>query len=244
MIDLRGRVAVVTGGSGGLGRVCARHLARAGMRIALVARSEERLEAVAAALREQERAVALPVPADLTRPEAAQAMAERVAAELGRPYLLVNAMNIDLRATAGPIERTSIEQYEAAMAGKPRAYYLAMRALLPAMLERGEGCIVNIASGAGVSGSPGFALFAASEFAIVGLSDSVARETQARGVHVAVLCPWGVIDSERVRRLFPERDPAGFMDPEDLADAILFLASRSPRAWVRQLVVRAPAAVE
>ncbi|MBI3912464.1 MAG: short-chain dehydrogenase, partial [Armatimonadetes bacterium] len=86
--------------------------------------------------------------------------------------------------------------------------------------------------------------FSASEFAVVGLSDAVAREVQDRGVHVAVLCPWGGIDSERVRRLLPDRDPMGFMDPEDLAETIVFLAKRSPRAWVRQVTVRAPSATE
>ncbi len=104
--------------------------------------------------------------------------------------------------------------------------------------------MVNIASGSGVSGAPGYALFSASEFAIVRLSDSVAREVQDRGVQVTVLCPWGVIDSERVRHVFSARDPAGFMDPEELVDAVVFLAQRSSRARIRKLIVRAPSAVE
>jgi NAD(P)-dependent dehydrogenase (short-subunit alcohol dehydrogenase family) len=76
----------------------------------------------------------------------------------------------------------------------------------------------------------------------VGLSDAVAREVQDRGVHVSVLCP--IIDSDRVRRMFPERDPAAFMDPDDLAETIVYLAKRSARAWVRQVIVRAPSAVD
>jgi 3-oxoacyl-[acyl-carrier protein] reductase len=244
MTDLRDRVAVVTGATAGLGRVCCHHLAREGMRLALVARTTAALDALAAELRETASAVQLcPIPADVTQSERVEAMAQRVQAELGPAYLLVNAMNIG-RLPGGPFQSSSLDEFELAMNTKPRGYYLTMRALLPGMLERHEGCVINVASGAGVSGSPGFALFSASEFAIVGLSDSVAREVQDRGVHVSVLCPWGVIDSDRVRRILPERDPAGFMDPNDLAETIVYLAKRSARAWVREVIVRAPSAVD
>jgi hypothetical protein len=67
---------------------------------------------------------------------------------------------------------------------------------------------------------------------------------QDRGVHVTALCPWGAIDSERVRRLLPDRDPAGLLDPEDLAETVVFLAKRSPRDWVRKVIVRATSAVD
>jgi 3-oxoacyl-[acyl-carrier protein] reductase len=243
MLDLRGRVAVVTGATRGLGPICCRHLAREGMRLGLVARTASRLEELAGELRAG-GAEALPVPTDLTRAEDAEAMARRIEGELGPAFLLVNSMNIDIRDAAGPFAESTVEQFEKAMNGKPRGYYVAMRALLPQMLGRGEGHIINIASGSGVSGSPGFALFSASEFAIVGLSDSVAREVADQGVQVSVLCPWGIIDSERVRSMFPDRDPAGFMDPEELVETIVFLAKRSPRAQIRQVVVRAPSAVD
>jgi 3-oxoacyl-[acyl-carrier protein] reductase len=242
MVDLKDRVAVVTGATAGLGRICAGYLAREGMRLALVARTAAALEEVAAEVRGVGAAV-LPVPADLTRPDDVERMAKQVAGDLGPPYLLINAMNIDA-LLGGPFAESTLEQFEKAMNAKPRAFYLAMRALIPGMLERGEGVIVNVASGSGLSGSPGFALFSAAEHAIAGLTDSVAREVQERGVHVAVLCPWGIIDSERVRRMFPQRDPAEFMDPEDLAETIVYLAKRSRRGWVREVVVRAPSAVD
>lgn len=241
-IDLRDRVAVVTGASQGLGALVARHLARAGVRVALVARTAEKLETVAGEIR-AEGGETVAVPADLTRPEMLEALAGRVGRELGSPYLLVNCMNIDT-LLGGPFEESTLEQWERVLQAKPRGYYLAMRAFLPGMLERGEGCVINLASGSARSGSPGFALFSASEFCLAGLTDSVAREVQGRGVHVSLLCPWGVIDSERVRRMFPDRDPAGFMDPEDLAETVVYLARRSPGAWVREVIVRSPGAVD
>jgi 3-oxoacyl-[acyl-carrier protein] reductase len=234
---------VITGASGGLGRLFAERLAAEGMRLALVARTEAALETAAAAVRNAGGA-ALAIPTDLAQPEQVEAMARRVGAELGAPYLLVNAMNVDVMGLGTPFEQSTVEQFDQAMSAKPRGYYLAMRALLPMMLERREGCVINVASGSGVSGAPGFALFSASEFAIVGLTDSVAREVQDRGVHVAALCPWGVIDSERIRRRLPDRDPSAFMDPEDLAETVVFLAKRSPRAWIREVLVRAPSAVD
>lgn len=242
MMDLRGKVAVVTGASRGVGPICCRHLVREGLRLALVARTAPDLERLASELRSS-GAEAVSVPADLTRMEEVDALVRRVEEELGPSYLLVNSMNIDSLQGA-PFEESTPEQFETVMHTKPLGYYLAMRAFLPGMLERREGCVVNIASGSGLSGSPGFALFSASEFAIVGMSDSVAREVQDRGVHVSVLCPWGVIDSERVRRTFPDRDPIGFIDPEDLAETIVYLAKRSSRAWVREVIVRSPAAVD
>jgi 3-oxoacyl-[acyl-carrier protein] reductase len=242
MRELRAQVAVVTGATAGVGRLCCQRLAQEGMRLALVARTAAALESLAAELRSA-GADAVPIPADLTNPAAAGAMAQRVEAELGPASLLVNSMNVGSLA-GGPFENSTIEQFEAVMNAKPRGFYLAMRALLPAMLARRDGCIINVASGAGVSGSPGFALFSAAEYAVVGLSDAVAREVQERGVHVSVLCPWGIIDSDRVRKMFPARDPQEFMDPEDLVETVVFLAKRSARAWIREVIVRAPSAVD
>ena len=184
----RGRIAVVTGASSGIGRELARGAARAGYDLVLVARRQERLEALAAEL---SGVNARPVVADLAEP----AGVERVAAEIGEApvEVLVNAAGIGGHG-AFAIERDL--QADLAML---RLNVLALVHLtglfLPGMVERGHGGVLNVASIAGYLPGPHQAVYNASKAFVKSFSQAVAEETRGTGVHVTVLCP-GPVDTE------------------------------------------------
>ncbi len=225
LASLRGRGAVVTGASSGIGRALALRLGREGARVALVARSAAALEAVAGEVRAA-GGEAFALPCDVADREAVLAAAEHAAARLGRVDLLVNNAGYGRHR---PFLRWDLEDMERVM----RVNYLGSlywtKALLPAMVGRGEGWIVFVASVAGHIASPDESAYAASKFAQVALAESLSLEVEDRGVHVLTVCP-GVIrtpffDAEALERM-PEVARRSMVEPEALVDAILDALAR------------------
>lgn len=186
----RGRVAVVTGGGRGIGAEVARRLAREGAAVAVAARSEGEIEALAEELREG-GGRALAVPCDVTDEEGVAALARAVEGELGPVDVLVNNAGI---AGSSPLGRTSLEEWNRILAVNATGTFLCTRAFLPGMMERGRGRVVNVASIAGVAGARYIAAYAASKHAVVGLTRSAAAEAASRGVTVNAVCP-GYVDT-------------------------------------------------
>jgi short-subunit dehydrogenase len=225
LASLRGRAAVVTGASSGIGRALAVRLGREGARVALVARNAAELEAAA----EEVRAAggeAFALPCDVAERGAVGSAAAAAVARLGRVDLLVNNAGYGRHR---PFLRWDVEDMERVM----RVNYLGSlywtKALLPAMVERGEGWIVFIASVAGHIASPDESAYAASKFAQVALAESLSLEVEDRGVHVLTVCP-GVIDTpffdaEALARM-PEVARRSMVGPEALVDAILAALAR------------------
>lgn len=233
---LAGRVALVTGASKGLGRAIAVRLAREGAAVGLVARGRAALDAVAAEIADG-RGRAQAVAADAYDERGAAEAAGAVEAALGPIDLLVNNVG---RFLGKPFEAMTAGDWDSLAAGKPRAAFLFTRAVLPGMLARRRGHIVCILSGGAYDPAPGFAAFAAAEFAVRGMVRSLAEEVRERGVHVGLVAPRGAIETERTRGGHPG-DPRSWLDPEDLADAVVFLATQGPRALTVELVVSPPA---
>lgn len=234
--SLAGRGAVVTGASSGIGAALARRLAAEGARVALVARRAEALESLAGEIRAA-GGTALAVPCDVGERDAVEAAAERVGAELGAVDLLVNNAGYGHHR---PFLRWDVADMENVM----RVNYLGSlywtKALLPGMVERGEGWVVFVASVAGRIAAPDETAYAASKFAVVGLAEALSLEVEDRGVHVLTVCP-GVIrtpffDAEALERM-PGPARRGMRDPEDLVDAILAALARGRRqlTWPRPL---------
>lgn len=235
---LTGRVALVTGASAGLGRVVARRLASEGAAVGLVARGRERLERVAAEITAAGGRVH-PAVADACDERGAADAVRAVEGALGPVDLLVNNVG---RFLGKPFETMSVADWDGLMTGKPRAAFLFTRAVLPGMLARGFGHVICILSGGAYDPAPGFAAFGAAEFAVRGMVRSLAEEVRERGVHVGLVAPRGVIETERTRGRHPG-DPGTWLDPEDLADAVVFLATQRSRALTVELVVSPPAPV-
>ncbi len=185
---IKGKIAVVTGASDGLGRAAVLALARHGAQVGLIARRGERLAEVA---REAERVGARTcvMVCDVTDPRAVARALERIRAELGEPDILVNA------AGAGVWKRfaeITDAQHREMMEVNYWGSYHWIRAVLPGMRARRRGSIVNVAAGSGLFALPVTSGYSASKFAVRGLSEALHRELLGSGVGVSCLCPGSI----------------------------------------------------
>ena len=185
-----GRVAVVTGAGRGIGAATARALADAGLDVVLAARTREQVERQTAELAARGRS-AKAVVCDVTSEASVEALS-REAAELGPVGVLVNNAGA---AGSMPLARTSLDDWNRLLAVNATGAFLCTRALLPGMLERKWGRVVNVASTAGLVGAKYLAAYTAAKHALVGLTRSVAAEVACTGVTANAVCP-GFVDTE------------------------------------------------
>jgi 3-hydroxybutyrate dehydrogenase len=193
-VELENRTALVTGGGHGLGRGIAEALACAGARVCLVGRSESALDDTVKALRAAGREAHAFV-CDVTSESSVEAAVTHAGQVLGHIDFLINNAGV---APTAPLARMTLELWNQALAVNATGSFLCMRAVLPGMLERKFGRIVNIASVAGITGGPYLAAYSASKHALVGLTRAAAAELGDRGVQVNALCP-AYVDTEMTR---------------------------------------------
>ena len=231
MYALNGRVGLVTGAGGGIGRAIARRLAREGMAVAVLDRDGAAAEAVAAEIG------GLAVTADVTSEGEVGRAVEAVLARLGQIDLLVNNAGV---AWMGPALEMPLEALQAMLRVNVEGVFIVSHAVLPHMSARRSGSVVNLASWAGKTGNAHFAGYSASKFAVIGLTQALAREMAPDGVRVNAICPGIVVETamrtaiEAQQRQYGlpetrEREksiPTGRVSvPEDVANIAAFLAS-------------------
>lgn len=234
---LHGRGALVTGGGRGIGAAVARALAGAGAGVVVAARTGAELEAVADLIRGR-GGRAFAVAADVTREDSVEALAAAARMHLGTVDIVVNSAG---DGASAPFHRISLADWNAMLAVHATGTFLVTRALLPAMLERGWGRAVNIASIAGVEGARYVSHYSAAKHAVVGFTRSVALEIEGRGVTINAVCPGYVATAMTERtvagvmtRSHLDRDRAlaavlattgqdRLIAPEEVAEAVLGL---------------------
>ena len=228
MADLKGRVALVTGASQGIGRACALELARAGATVALAARNREKLAGVEAEIA-QAGGAAASFAMDVSSEESIKAGMKEALARFGKIDILVNNAGITRDQLVLRLKRAD---WEAVLAVNLTGAFLCIQQALGTMLKQRWGRIINIASINGQAGQPGQSNYAASKAGLVGLTLSVAREVASRNITCNAVAP-GYVETEMTAGLTPELKekmmslvPLGRAGtPDDVAHAVLFLAS-------------------
>lgn len=189
-MKLRGRVAVVTGASRGIGLAVARRLAAEGARLAITARDGKALDEAAASL-QGAGAEVICVAGDVTDERYDESLAQAVQRQWGAADILVNNAG---NARSAPFLKTDRALWDSMLAINATSAFLVTRAFLPGMVQRGYGRIVVIASIAGKRGAPYIAAYSASKFAVLGMVSSLASEMAGKGITVNAVCP-GYVDT-------------------------------------------------
>lgn len=182
----KGRLALITGGSSGIGFALAKQLAEAGARVWLLARGKERLQSAFTTLFGPNGGNHGMLAADVSDWKQMQSTLQRFQSEVGVPDLLINSAGV---TEPGYVDEIPVETYREVMEIDYLGTVHATKAVLPGMLQRGSGDIVNISSAGGFVTGPGYAAYSPSKFAVRGFSDALRAEVKPRGLRVFLVYP-------------------------------------------------------
>ncbi|WP_336787951.1 3-ketoacyl-ACP reductase [Paenibacillus sp. MMO-177] len=230
MQSVAGKVALITGAGRGIGRAVAIAFAQEGIHVGLVGRTLENLHKVAEELKPYGVKVAL-ASADVADLASITAAVESIRSELGAIDILIN--NAGIGKFGGFMDLTP-EEWTNVIDVNVKGVYYTTRAVLPEMIERNTGDIVNIASTAGQRGAPLTSAYTASKAAVIGLSESLMLEVRKNNIRVITLTPSTVATDMAVELKLTDGNPEKVMQPEDLADLIVAQLKLHRRVVLKQ----------
>ena len=241
MTRLAEKIAVITGGAGGIGQAAARQFTAEGARVVLVDREEAALQSVVRSLGED---VASYVVADVTQPEQVQSYVNETVQRWGGIDILL--ANAGIEGIVSPIPDYPVDMFEQVMAVNVRGVWLGLKYVIPVMRERGGGSIVITSSTAGIGGTAGMSAYTTSKHAVIGMMRTAALECAPMGIRVNTVNPAPIetrmmrsleemrvaaaddseVTVERTKQSYSARIPLQrYGDPEEVAKMMLFLAS-------------------
>jgi 3-oxoacyl-[acyl-carrier protein] reductase len=230
--ELSNSIALITGAGRGIGRATALRLARARCDLALVARTQAELEAVAAeAAPHGVRTLVLP--ADITDDAQVESFLQRTVVQLGTVSILIN--NAGCAPPRTRVGKAAVPEWDRMLATCLRAPMVLSRLVLPDMLVNKRGAIINIASLAARTVRPGEAGYAAAKAGLIAFTRTLFAEVRGSGIKVAAICP-GYVDTDLVpanRRV----DRSKFLQPEDVAEAIFQVLTSDQRACPTEVIL-------
>lgn len=237
MSDLSTKTVLVTGGGSGIGLAVARGFLHVGARVTITGRDDAKLRKAADSLTGGDRLFFHA--ADVADPEQVRALVRRATDRFGPIDILVN--NAGLNVKRRTMRELTAETWQKLLRANLDGAFYCIHAVLPAMLQRRDGLIINVSSVAGKRASPlGGAAYAASKFGMSALGLCLAAEEKDSGIRVSTIYPGEVDTPILEERPTPVTDDQRqkILQPEDVAAAVLFVASLPPRASVPELVIK------
>lgn len=222
---LRGFVGLVTGGSRGIGRAVAEAFALEGMHVVVLARGEESLKDTEREIRGEGGTVTA-IRADVTNRDELECAVVEAGRAAGEIDVLVN--NASLLGPRVPIIEYPEGEWEEVIKTNLSAAFFLTKLVLPGMIRRNRGSIINVSSGVGRVGKPRWGAYAASKFGIEGFTQVLAAELQGSGIRVNAVNP-GATRTEMRRRAYPEENPETLPSPQKIVPVFLYLASDESR---------------
>ena len=236
-MDFTGKVALITGGGGGIGRATALAFALRGAKVMVVDADADSGHASVDIVAQRGGAATF-VQADVTQAPSVKNYVEKTLAAYGRIDAFFN--NAGIEGKVVPTQDYDEETFDRVIAVNLKGVFLGMRYVLPVMLKQGSGAIVNTASVAGLFGSPGMAAYVASKHGVLGLTKVASTDVAGLGVRVNAVCP-GPVETRMMRSLEAQRNPndpesvhaayatgiptGRYALPEEIAGAVLYLCS-------------------
>ena len=230
-LPLADKVALVTGGSRGIGKAIAARLAQLGAAVAICGRDSKRLEASAHALQQSGARVHWQK-TDVTKSSEIETLVNETEAALGGISILVNNAGMGL---FGPAHEKPEQEWDTLMNTNLKSVFLVSRKVIPAMIQRKTGDIINISSLAGKNTFAGGGIYCASKWALQGLSGCMAEDLRNYGIRVSTVCPGSVATEFSGRG---PKDAGKVLTPNDVAHAVAMLATQGPQSFLSEVQLR------
>lgn len=228
--SLQGKIAFVTGAARGIGKSTALHLAKEGVHVGLIARTESSLKEVAAEIEKLGVKVTYTV-ADVSSKEQVETAIASLTENLGTADILINNAGI---ATFGTVTEMEPEEWKKIIDVNLMGTYYVTRAVLPQLIEKNGGDIITISSTNGLNGAATSSAYSASKFGVIGLMESVAQEVRRNNIRVSTLTPSTVAtDLAKDLSLIKENDESKLMQPHDIAEFIISQLKLHPRIYIK-----------
>jgi len=232
-IEIAGQVAVVTGAGRGIGRETALLLAKHGVKIVAAARSVDELEETAAEVRALGSSC-LVAPTDVTDEAQVERLFDQAEAKFGGiDIAIVNAGTGQFMSVA----EMPTEVFDRTLNVNLRGAFFCCRAAAQRMIPRRSGSIVTVSSSSGKKPYPTQGAYCASKFGLVGLSKVLAMELRPFGIRVHTVCPGGV-ETQLASEIHPNRDKTGWIQPQDIAESILYLLTLPRNITADEIILR------
>ncbi|MCA1033836.1 3-ketoacyl-ACP reductase [Bacillus infantis] len=229
MQSLKGKTALITGAGRGIGRAAAIAFAKEGISVGLLGRTLSNLEKAADELKEFDVKVSIAA-ADVQDSDSVNKAVEKITSELGQIDILINNAGI---AKFGGFLELSPQEWEDIIQVNLMGVYHVTRAVLPGMIERKSGDIINISSTAGQKGAPVTSAYSASKFAVLGLTESLMLEVRKHNIRVSALTPSTVATDLAIETNLTDGNPEKVMQPEDLAEYMVAQLKLNPRIFIK-----------